>query len=216
MQISWAVCSVCVLIQIASRVAGGWQVFKNDATEIIPEITENTETPMEQIYSNNNTMNQAKHGGRHIHHTLTPISFADVSDFSCREMRITRYITEGPCRSLKPVKELVCSGQCVPSHLLPNSIGRGKWWRQNSPDYRCIPAHTRTQRIQMECPDGETRTYKFRAVTACKCKRYTRYHNQSELKDFGKEPIRPQKNKKSRLSRARSSKPSQHELENAY
>lgn len=72
MQISWAVCSVCVLIQIASRAAGGWQVFKNDATEIIPKITENTETPMEQIYSNNNTMNQAKHGGRHIQQAPDP------------------------------------------------------------------------------------------------------------------------------------------------
>lgn len=147
---------------------------------------------------------------------LTGFSFADASDFSCREMRTTRYLTEGPCRSIKPVKELVCSGQCVPSHLLPNSIGRGKWWRQNALDYRCIPAHTRTQRIQMACPEEETRTYKFRAVTACKCKRYTRYHNQSELKDFGKETARPQKNKKPRLSRARSSKSNQHELENAY
>lgn len=44
-------------------------MFKNDATEIIPEITENTETPMEQTFSNNNTMNQAKHGGRHIQQT---------------------------------------------------------------------------------------------------------------------------------------------------
>ncbi|KFQ05582.1 Sclerostin [Haliaeetus albicilla] len=187
MQIAWAVCSVCVLIQIAFRSVEGWQMFKNDATEIIPEITENTETPMEQAFSNNNTMNQAKHGGRHIQQAPDP---NDASGFSCREMRTTRYVTEGPCRSIKPVKELVCSGQCVPSHLLPNSIGRGKWW--------------------------QTRTYKFRAVTSCKCKRYTRYHNQSELKDFGKETVRPQKNKKPRLSRARSSKSNQHELENAY
>nr|XP_009919144.1 PREDICTED: sclerostin [Haliaeetus albicilla] len=197
MQIAWAVCSVCVLIQIAFRSVEGWQMFKNDATEIIPEITENTETPMEQAFSNNNTMNQAKHGGRHIQQAPDP---NDASGFSCREMRTTRYVTEGPCRSIKPVKELVCSGQCVPSHLLPNSIGRGKWWRQNA----------------LDCPEEETRTYKFRAVTSCKCKRYTRYHNQSELKDFGKETVRPQKNKKPRLSRARSSKSNQHELENAY
>lgn len=44
-------------------------MFKNDATEIIPEITENTETPVEQTFSNNNTMNQAKHGGRHVQQT---------------------------------------------------------------------------------------------------------------------------------------------------
>lgn len=73
MQISWTVCSFCVLIQIAIRSGEGWQVFKNDATEIIPELTENTETPMEQTYSNNNnTMNQAKHGGRHPQQSLDP------------------------------------------------------------------------------------------------------------------------------------------------
>lgn len=46
-------------------------MFKNDATEIIPEITENTEPPMEQTFSNN-TMNQAKHGGRHIQQAPDP------------------------------------------------------------------------------------------------------------------------------------------------
>lgn len=72
MQISWAVCSVCVLIQIAVHTVEGWQVFKNDATEIIPELPENTETPVEQTYSNNNTMNQAKHGGRQPQQSLDP------------------------------------------------------------------------------------------------------------------------------------------------
>uniref|UniRef100_A0A8D0L3B5 Sclerostin n=1 Tax=Sphenodon punctatus TaxID=8508 RepID=A0A8D0L3B5_SPHPU len=214
MQISQAVFSACILLQIAFLSGEGWQVLKNDATEIIPEFAENTETPTEQDYShNNNTMNQAKHGGRHPQQSLDP---NEPSDFSCRELRSTRYVTDGPCRSIKPIKELICSGQCFPSHLLPNSIGRGKWWRQNALDYRCIPAHTRTQRVQLACPDEEPRTYKIRAVTSCKCKRYTRYHNQSELKDFGKETVRPQKNKKPRLSRARSSKSNQPELENAY
>lgn len=69
MQISWAVCAVCVVTQITFQSGEGWQMFKNDATEIIPEITENTETPMEPTFSNNNTMNQAKHGGRHIQQT---------------------------------------------------------------------------------------------------------------------------------------------------
>ncbi|NWZ02673.1 SOST protein, partial [Loxia curvirostra] len=212
MQIPWAVCAVCVLTQITLLSGQGWQVFKNDATEIIPEITENPEPPVEPTFSNNNTMNQAKHGGRHIQQT------PDLSDaaFSCREVRTTRFLTDGPCRSLKPVKELLCSGQCEPSHLLPNSIGRGKWWRQNALDFRCIPAHSRTQRVLMACPQDETRTYKFRAATSCKCKRYTRYHNQSELKDFGKDGARAQKNKKPHLARARSSKSNQHELENAY
>ncbi|KAI4807208.1 hypothetical protein KUCAC02_027035 [Chaenocephalus aceratus] len=77
-----------------------------------------------------------------------------ASELSCRELRSTRYITDGSCRSAKPVKELVCSGQCMPAHLLPNSIGRGKWWRGSTTDYRCIPAHSRTRRVQLHCPNG--------------------------------------------------------------
>ncbi|NXM69619.1 SOST protein, partial [Serilophus lunatus] len=211
MQISWAVCTVCVLTQIAFPAGQGWQVFKNDATEIIPEITENTETPVEQTFSNNNTMNQAKHGGRHIQQAP---DHNEPSALSCRELRRSRFLTDGRCRSLKPVRELLCSGHCGPSQPLPNAIGGGKWWRQNAPDYRCIPAHSRPQRVPMLCPERETRTYKFRAVTACKCKRYSRSHNRSELKDFGKEHV--QKNKKPHVSGAGSSKSNRHESENAY
>ncbi|KAG9350223.1 hypothetical protein JZ751_026576 [Albula glossodonta] len=119
---------------------------------------------------------------------------AGASELSCRELRSTRYITDGSCRSAKPVKELVCSGQCVPSHLLPNSILRGKWWRSSSSDYRCIPAHSRTQRVQLQCPHGNSRTYKIRVVTSCKCKRYTRHHNQSEAKEASSP--KPRRNKK--------------------
>ncbi|XP_073539758.1 sclerostin [Phyllobates terribilis] len=191
----------------------GWPSLKNDATEMIPGNTENTEVVVEAtVTSDNYTLNQAKHGGRYLHQSTDP---TDASEFSCRELRSTQHITDGPCRSLKPVKELVCSGQCLPSHLLPNAIGRGKWWRQSSLDYRCVPAHSHTQRIQLMCPDNEVRTYKIRVVTSCRCKRYTRFHNQSELKDFGKDIVRPAKNKKPRLARLRS-KTNQHELENAY
>uniref|UniRef100_A0A8D2MBW5 Uncharacterized protein n=1 Tax=Zonotrichia albicollis TaxID=44394 RepID=A0A8D2MBW5_ZONAL len=159
MQIPWAVCAVCVLAQISLPSAQGWQVFKNDATEIIPEITENPETPMEPTFSNNNTMNQAKHGGRHIQQT---------PDLSGKKNIVISVWIIAICK-----RKLVIIYQ-------------------------------------------ETRTYKFRAATACKCKRYTRYHNQSELKDFGKDVPRPQKNKKPHLARARSGKSNQHELENAY
>ncbi|AWP18061.1 putative sclerostin [Scophthalmus maximus] len=124
-----------------------------------------------------------------------------ASELSCRELRSTRYITDGSCRSAKPVRELVCSGQCMPAHLMPNSIGRGKWWRSGgATDYRCIPAHSRTQRVQLRCPSGNTRTYKIRVVTSCKCKRFRPHHNQSEAKEVPK----TQRNKKhGRLSQDR-------------
>ncbi|XP_006000832.1 sclerostin [Latimeria chalumnae] len=210
MQISLVVCSLCILLQESAVPVQGWQVFKNDATEIIPEYTENTGDTVDQT---NSTMNRPKHGGRNLPGTTQPNG---ASGLGCKELRSTRYITDGACRSLKPVKELVCSGQCMPSHLVPNSIGRGKWWRHNTSDYRCVPAHFRTQRVQLECPDQESRTYKIQVVTSCKCKRYTRHHNQSELKDIAKDTTKPKKNKKKpRHSRVRS-KVSQRESENAY
>ncbi|XP_069490508.1 sclerostin [Ambystoma mexicanum] len=200
-----------------ARALRGWPALKNDATELIPEQGGNVAPPPDQgqrndAHHDNSTLNQAKYGGRLLHPVPDP---NEAPDFSCRELRSTRYITDGPCRSIKPVKELVCSGQCMPSHLLPNSIGRGKWWRQNAMDYRCVPAHSRAHRIQLACPENEGRTYKIRVVTSCRCKRYTRYHNQSELKDFGKDLGRPTKIKKPRLPRVRS-KGNHHELENAY
>ncbi|KAK1793953.1 hypothetical protein P4O66_010867 [Electrophorus voltai] len=118
----------------------------------------------------------------------------EASELSCRELRSTRYITDGSCRSAKAVKELVCSGQCLPTQLMPNSILRSKWWRSSASDYRCVPAHARTQRVQLHCPNGSSRTYKIRVVTSCRCKRYTRHHNQSVAKEASAQ--KTQRNKK--------------------
>uniref|UniRef100_A0A6J0TM48 Sclerostin n=1 Tax=Pogona vitticeps TaxID=103695 RepID=A0A6J0TM48_9SAUR len=217
MQTSRALCSFCLFFLQALLPSGrGWQVLKNDATEIVPDFQENTEMPEEPPYvqNENETMsNRAQQGERY---PALPLNRMEHLEFSCREVYSTRYVTEGLCRSVKPIRELVCSGQCLPSHLLPNSIGKGKWWRQNALDYRCIPAHSRSQRVQLACPGEDVRTIKIRTITACKCKRYTRYHNRSQLKDFSKETARRQKNKKPHLSRARGSKAHQPELENSY
>ncbi|XP_041672307.1 sclerostin [Cheilinus undulatus] len=193
-----------LLLQGCCAAVKGWKVLKNDGTEILPEFRENTGTPREAVVQatsngNNNSNsnngnsvnNRAKNGGR----TANTVSYS-ASELSCRELRSTRYITDGSCRSAKPVKELVCSGQCMPSHLMPNSIARGKWWRSNASDYRCIPAHSRTRRVQLHCPNGNTRTYKIRVVTSCKCKRFRPHHNQSVAKEV---PKRPRNKKLSRL-----------------
>ncbi|XP_005070129.1 sclerostin [Mesocricetus auratus] len=213
MQLSLALCLVFLLVHAAfCAVEGqGWQAFKNDATEIIPGLREYPEPPQE--LENNQTMNRAENGGRPPHH---PYDTKDVSEYSCRELHYTRFVTDGPCRSAKPVTELVCSGQCGPARLLPNAIGRVKWWRPNGPDFRCIPDRYRAQRVQLLCPGGAApRARKVRLVASCKCKRLTRFHNQSELKDFGPETARPQKGRKPR-PRARGAKANQAELENAY
>lgn len=191
-----------LLLQGCCTAVKGWKVLKNDATEVLPEYRENARTPQEAILpaasgNNSNTVNnRAKSGGR----TGNTATYS-ASELSCRELRSTRYITDGSCRSAKPVRELVCSGQCLPAHLMPNSIVRGKWWRSSASDYRCIPAHSRTRRVQLQCPSGSTRTYKIRVVTSCKCKRFRPHHNQSVAKEVPK----TQRNRKhGRLSQDRS------------
>ncbi|KAI5103278.1 sclerostin, partial [Silurus meridionalis] len=196
-----------------SASAGGWRELKNDATELIPEYTGHTAHPQHQLQPSNhynNTMNDAKNGGRrqsanspaYGKYFLQTFLHVKASELSCRELRSTRYITDGSCRSAKPVNELVCSGQCLPAHLMLNSILRSKWWRSGSPDYRCIPAHYRVQRVQLHCPNGKSRTYKIRVVTSCKCKRFTRHHNQSDAKEPTSQRVHQNK-KRARLQQTR-------------
>ncbi|KAI4873514.1 hypothetical protein NFI96_032596 [Prochilodus magdalenae] len=225
---SWPL--LLLLLQFWLSGAGAWGALKNDATELITEYTEDTPHVDEQRPPlSNTTMNQAKNGGRRpsansptygktvaaaqsvvFRPDLIIFSFClylGASEVSCRELRSTRYITDGSCRSAKPVKELVCSGQCLPAHLMPNSILRSKWWRNNASDYRCIPAHSRTQRIQLQCPNGQNRTYKIRVVTSCKCKRYTRHHNQSDAKEPSQKTRRNKKHARVQQARGRSREP---------
>ncbi|XP_005875846.1 PREDICTED: sclerostin, partial [Myotis brandtii] len=92
MQLSLALCLVCLLVHSAFRAveAQGWPAFKNDATEIIPELGEYPEPPPE--LENNKTMNRAENGGRPPHH---PFETKDVSEYSCHELHFTRYVTDG-------------------------------------------------------------------------------------------------------------------------
>lgn len=119
------------------------------------------------------------------------VSFCSIDSghIGCRELRSTKYISDGHCTSINPIKELVCTGQCLPAPILQNWIGgsysRRSWGRRNGnsgQDWRCVTDKTRTQRIQLQCQDGSTRTYKITVVTSCKCKRYSRQHNESANK----------------------------------
>uniref|UniRef100_A0A8C4TC80 Sclerostin n=1 Tax=Erpetoichthys calabaricus TaxID=27687 RepID=A0A8C4TC80_ERPCA len=202
-----------LLVPVLLSAAHGWKVLTNDATENVPEYQGGRPRQADAAESSNNsTINRAKHGGRaEAPNTET----YGTSNPSCQELRSTRYIIDGPCRSSKPLKELICSGQCLPPHLMPNSILRGKWWRQQASDYRCVPAHSRTQRFHLLCPNEEVRTYKMRVVTSCKCKRYTRHHNQSEFKEMDKTPTKRRRSKASQAVRARS-RGHRPESQNAY
>ncbi|CAG06529.1 unnamed protein product, partial [Tetraodon nigroviridis] len=168
--------SALVLLQGCCAAARGWKALKNDATEVLADDRERSphEPAAHAANASSNAGNRAKSGAR----STSTVSYS-ASELSCRELRSTRYVTDGSCRSAKPIKELVCSGQCLPAHLMPNTIGRAKWWRSSTSEYRCVPAHSRPRRIQLRCPNGNTRTYKIRTVTSCKCKRFRAHHNQS-------------------------------------
>ncbi|XP_034561270.1 sclerostin domain-containing protein 1-like [Notolabrus celidotus] len=154
----------------------------NNATESIgfDQVQEAQDDPVEK------DSNQARKGGRQS--TDTVHTGLDQSQVGCRELRSTKYISDGQCTSNNPIKELVCAGECLPAHLLPNWIGGGSnngryWSRHDSQEWRCIIDRTRTQRIRLQCQDGTSRTYKINVVTSCKCKRYSRDLNNSGHKD---------------------------------
>lgn len=154
------------------------------------------------------------HKGSYCNHLLIFVlyfarflSFAEQHQVGCRELRSTKYISDGQCTSVNPVKELVCAGECLPTHLLPNWIGGGHYWnRRDAQEWRCVTDRTRTQRIKLQCQDRSTRTYKITAVTSCTCKRYSRQLNDSShaskspLKDH---PLQNAKKKKSRNNNAK-------------
>ncbi|KAM4581414.1 sclerostin domain-containing protein 1a [Odontesthes bonariensis] len=154
------------------------QAFKNDATE---QLFSHVSEPVQEVQSNV-SLNRARSGGRGAGNAAQ--DRGERSQIGCRELRSTKYISDGHCTSINPIKELVCAGECLPAQMLENWIGGAqgrKFWarRSGNHDWRCVNDKTRTQRIQLQCQDGSTRTYKITVVTSCKCKRYSRQHNES-------------------------------------
>ncbi|XP_054462571.1 sclerostin domain-containing protein 1-like [Anoplopoma fimbria] len=167
------------LLLLLSRSSSAVQ---NDATESDSiQLVHDTEDELV-----NEDTNQARNGGRQLADAVR--NGPDQSQVGCRELRSTKYISDGQCTSVNPIKELVCAGECLPAHLLPNWIGGGGytgryWSRRDTQEWRCVIDRTRTQRIRLQCQDGNSRTYKITVVTSCKCKRYSREQNDSGHKD---------------------------------
>ncbi|XP_007897897.1 sclerostin domain-containing protein 1a [Callorhinchus milii] len=183
---------VCIFFESCFAFDKGVGQAKNDATEILyNHHVVRPESP------SNLTSNQARNGGRQP--TSVQLNRNDRTQVGCRELRSTKYISDGLCTSINPVKELVCAGECLPMPVLPNWIGgygRKYWSRRNTQEWRCVTDKTRTQRIQLQCQNGGTRTYKITVVTSCKCKRYTRQHNESGHVNLEEAKKRPSQSKK--------------------
>ncbi|XP_077453881.1 sclerostin domain-containing protein 1a [Stigmatopora argus] len=168
---------------------GGGQAFNNDATEHAGGPAVQAEPAGEDFQAGNASLNRARAGGRSVGRDGN-----DRNQLGCRELRSTKYISDGHCTSIHPIKELVCAGECLPSQMLHNWIGDSRrsrkfWTRRgaragDNPDWRCVNDKTRAQRIRLQCLDGSARTYKITVVTSCKCKRFSRQHNESGQK-FG-------------------------------
>nr|XP_057903136.1 sclerostin domain-containing protein 1-like [Doryrhamphus excisus] len=164
-------------------------VFLSESCSAVSnDATESLDAPLVHIVQEEGTGetgNQARNGGKQQSGPLN--NGPDQSQVGCRELRSTKYISDGQCTSINPIKELVCAGECLPAHLLPNWIGGGYtgryWSRREAQQWRCVIDRTRTQRIWLQCQDGSTRTYKITVVTSCKCKRYTRDLNDSGHKE---------------------------------
>ncbi|XP_028281671.1 sclerostin domain-containing protein 1a [Parambassis ranga] len=166
---------ICILLRSCC------QAFKNDATELL---FTHVSAPAPELQSNV-SLNRARNGGRGAASAVSAAhDRGERTQIGCRELRSTKYISDGHCTSINPIKELVCAGECLPAQMLENWIGGAngrKFWgrRGSNQDWRCVNDKTRTQRIQLQCQDGSTRTYKITVVTSCKCKRYSRQHNES-------------------------------------
>ncbi|XP_041664543.1 sclerostin domain-containing protein 1-like [Cheilinus undulatus] len=174
---------VLLLVMLSQLVSMCSSAVHNDATESVGS------DPILEIHGDpvQEDSNQARNGGRRSQDSER--TGPDQSQVGCRELRSTKYISDGQCTSSSPIKELVCAGECLPAHLLPNWIGsatyNGRYWsRRDAQEWRCVIDRTRTQRIRLQCQDGYTRTYKITVVTSCKCKRYSRDQNNSGHKDM--------------------------------
>ncbi|XP_017548171.1 sclerostin domain-containing protein 1b [Pygocentrus nattereri] len=161
-------CQLLLFLCVVLKTCGS---LHNDATELLSAHVASTlqETP------SNMSLNGARDGGRSTDDQVE----IDRSQLGCRELRSTKYISDGQCTSVQAVKELVCAGECLPAHLLPNWIGGSYWARRDARSWRCVNDATRMKRVKLRCRDGSTRSYRIAAVTSCTCKRLARRHNES-------------------------------------
>lgn len=97
----------------------------------------------------------------------------------CQELSSKRYISDGFCTSVRPITERVCGGLCLPISMPWYAEYVKVWARTKVAEWRCVDDQTRRRTVTLMCQNGETRSYTIRVVTGCKCKQFSRLHNQS-------------------------------------
>jgi len=100
----------------------------------------------------------------------------------CQELTSKRYISDGFCTSVRPITERVCGGLCLPIDSMPWYAEYVKVWaRTKVAEWRCVDDETKRRTVTLACENGDTRRYTIRVVTGCRCKQFSRVHNQSPV-----------------------------------
>jgi hypothetical protein len=100
------------------------------------------------------------------------------NEVSCRGLRSKRYVSDGFCRTIRPISEILCTGYCLPERNLPwYPEFLQDWGHANVLEYRCVDGVVKQQRTKLMCDNGKTRVYTVKVVKSCACQRQTRRHD---------------------------------------
>ena len=108
---------------------------------------------------------------------------SDDVQIGCTELRAKRFISDGFCTSIKPIKEVVCAGHCLPikeQNLPWWSEFTKVWAKPKLKEWRCVEAVTKLKKVQLMCENGEIRTYKIKVVKSCRCKNFDKRPNRTD------------------------------------
>lgn len=104
---------------------------------------------------------------------------AGILNLGCQGIRIRRYVSNGFCTSRRPIRDMLCDGQCLPMDELPWFPEFSKIISRHKREWRCVPDDVRSRKVTVFCNDGTKHKYRVRVVRSCKCKRYTHKQNQT-------------------------------------
>lgn len=132
------------------------------------------------------------------------MSVSEDIQVGCRELRAKRFISDGFCTSTKPIKEVVCAGNCLPIMDLPWYAEFVKVWaRSKLREWQCEEDVVRRKSVHLLCRNGQYRTYRIKVVKSCKCKNIVDQHNRTVPKGAKKKKRRKGKKDKRRKGKKR-------------
>lgn len=107
------------------------------------------------------------------------VNFVGILNLGCTGIRFRRYVSNGFCTSRRPLRDMICDGDCLPMDQLPFFPNFSKIISRHKREWRCVADDRRTKKVKLICNDGTMRKYRVSVVRSCKCKRYTRKQNQT-------------------------------------